>query len=199
MPALLLAVYIVAGSHSGIRSQAVREAFDQLNLSELLGPEKYRDDLSIDPFIIAVDGTDERILNIELLGLSRSRLAYRVSAGSEIVAIVVPATAVDGFNGFVDLLVAVDMTGHILAARVIRDPDPRQLSGQVDLIESHWVREFDSNSMRDIRRISWQSIQDENEYDQFVGASITPKAVANRIYDALIFVQSNRIVLMAGP
>ena len=52
--------------------------------------------------------------------------------------------------------------------------------------------------MRDILRLSWQPITAENEYDQFVGASITPKSVANQIYDALVFYQSNRIELIRG-
>ena len=58
------------------------------------------------------------------------------------------------------------------------------------------MTEFSGSSMRDIMRISWSKIGSENEYDQFVGASITPKTVSNRIYDALVFFQSNRIALM---
>jgi hypothetical protein len=34
---------------------------------------------------------------------------------------------------------------------------------------------------------SWQTIFADNEYDLFVGASITPKTVSDRIYDALVF------------
>ena len=45
--------------------------------------------------------------------------------------------------------------------------------------------------MREIRRLSWQIIDADNEYAKFVGASITPKTVSGRIYDALVFGQSN--------
>ncbi len=90
------------------------------------------------------------------------------------------------------------MYGRISAARVIKDLDSGELYGVVDVIESQWMKEFTGNTMRDILGISWKAIASDHEYDRFVGASITPKAVSNRIYDALVFFQSNRIALMAG-
>lgn len=114
------------------------------------------------------------------------------------MAIAIPATAEDGFNGTIDLLVVIDMFGRISAARVIEDIDLHSLYGVIDVIESTWMQHLAGNAMRDIRRISWQRIEADNEYDQFVGASITPKAVADRIYNAMVFFQSNRIALMAG-
>ena len=56
--------------------------------------------------------------------------------------------------------------------------------------------EFSGSGMRDIQKIAWQTADTEGEYDQFVGASITPRAVANRVYDVLVFFQSNRILLL---
>ena len=69
----------------------------------------------------------------------------------------------------------------------------------VDVIESKWMRGFSGSSMRDIQRLSWQTIDDEDEYDQFVGASITPRAIADRIYDVLVFFQTNRIAFITQP
>ena len=83
-------------------------------------------------------------------------------------------------------------------ARVIEDINSNQFYGAINVVESKWMNEFAGNSMRDILRLSWQPITAENEYDQFVGASITPKSVANQVYDALVFYQSNRIELMRG-
>ncbi len=114
------------------------------------------------------------------------------------VAIAVPATAEDGFNGSIELLVSIDMYGRIGAARVIEDLNSDELYGIVDVIQSQWMKQFSGNTMRDILRTSWQTISAENEYDQFVGASVTPKTVADRIYDTLVFFQSNRIELMTG-
>ena len=192
---LLLLALVLVGNLTAERTSAVRQDFDRLNLQQFLGEHGHSQELSISSFPLAPTGALD-LINVELLGLRRTRLAYLAKSAGEVLAIIVPATAEDGFNGFVELLVAVDMTGHILAARVIRNLGNDQLNGNVDVIESQWMREFDGNAMRDIRRISWQTIEPDNEYDQFVGASITPKTVSDRIYDTLIFVQSNRIALM---
>ncbi|MDP6651825.1 MAG: hypothetical protein QGF90_06940 [Gammaproteobacteria bacterium] len=175
-----------------------KQAFDRQNLYLLFDPGSFDNDPLLDSFLIPAGTEHETLVNLQLLGLERDRLAYIARRGDEVTAIAVPATAEDGFNGSVELLIAVDMYGRIRAARVIDDLDSDELYGVLDVIQSKWMEEFTDNSMREILGISWKVITPDNEYDQFVGASITPKTVSNRIYDALVFFQSNRIVLMTG-
>lgn len=193
-----LAILHGLGVLAGSETDGAGKEFDRRNLAMVFFPLQYDNDPLADTVLLAPAGWNPGLVNPELLGLRRPRLAYLAKREGEVVAIAVPATAEDGFNGYVDLLLAVDMEGHIVAARVVRDTGTSTLHGVVDIIQSEWMRGFDGNSMRDIRRISWQKIAPEREYDAFVGASLTPKSVANRIYDALVFVQSNRIVLMRG-
>lgn len=181
----------------GARLEA-RQEFDRRNLYQFFEAGSFDNDLVLDSYLLPVTARDERLTNLHLLNLDRDRLAYIARKDGEAVAVAVPASADDGFNGKIDLLVAVDMYGRISAARVIEDIDSDQLFGVVDVIDSKWMNEFAGNSMRDILRLSWQPITSDNEYDQFVGASITPKSVANQIYDALVFYQSNRIELIRG-
>ncbi|MDP6535605.1 MAG: hypothetical protein QGG02_04605 [Gammaproteobacteria bacterium] len=175
-----------------------KQTFDRQNLQQLFDPGSFDNDPLLDSFLIPAGTEHETLINLQLLGLERDRLAYIARQGDEVTAIAVPATAEDGFNGSVELLIAVDMYGRIRAARVIDDLDSDELYGVLDIIQSKWMEEFTDNSMREILGISWKAITPDNEYDQFVGASITPKIVSNRIYDALVFLQSNRIVLMTG-
>jgi electron transport complex protein RnfG len=172
--------------------------FDRQNLQQFFMTGSYDNDLLVDTFYLSAGGEQDNVINLHLLGLRQDRLAYVAKNNDEVIGVVVPATADDGFNGFVDLMVAVDMFGHITAARVVKHLDSGGLYGVVDVIESQWMKEFDGNAMRDILGISWQKIEADNEYDQFVGASITPKTVSDRIYSALVFVQSNRMALIAG-
>ena len=180
------------------RVELSRKDFDRQNLYQFFEAGSFDNDLLLDTFLLPVDQQNDGLVNMQLLNLARDRFAYLAKKDGEVVAIAVPATADDGFNGTIDLLVAVDMFGRISAARVIADLDSDELYGVVEVIESQWMKEFTGNSMRDILRISWQTISAENEYDKFVGASVTPKTVSDRIYDALVFVQSNRIALIAG-
>ena len=188
-------VYLIS-MLAGEQSLASRQAYDRINLNQLFSDEPFDNDILLDSYLIPMDQQNSELVNLDLLGLKRDRLAYRARRDGEIFAIAIPATAEDGFNGSVDLLIAIDMFGRIGAARVIEDISSDSLYGQLEVIQSQWMTEFSGSSMRDILRISWSSIGSENEYDQFVGASITPKTVSNRIYDALVFFQSNRIALM---
>ncbi len=162
-----------------------RQDFDRRGLSQLFAQGSFDNDLVVDTYLLSAGSEIEALSNLHLLNLDRDRLAYIARRGTE------ATTADDGFNGKIDLLVAVDMYGRISAARVIEKIDSDRLYGVVDIIDSKWMNEFSGNSMRDILRLSWQPITAENEIDQFVGASITPKSVANQIYDALVFYQSN--------
>jgi len=177
---------------------AARQEFDRRNLYQFFEEGSFDNDLVLDSYLLTADNESEKLENLHLLNLDRDRLAYIARKDGKAVAVAVPATADDGFNGKIELLVAVDMYGRISAARVIEDINSDQLYGVVDVIGSKWMDEFAGNSMRDILRLSWQAITADNEYDQFVGASITPKSVANQIYDAFVFYQSNRIELMRG-
>ena len=177
---------------------AARQEFDRRNLYQFFEEGSFDNDLVLDSYLLTAENESEKLENLHLLNLDRDRLAYIARKDGKAVAVAVPATADDGFNGKIELLVAVDMYGRISAARVIEDINSDQLYGVVDVIGSKWMDEFAGNSMRDILRLSWQAITADNEYDQFVGASITPKSVANQIYDALVFYQSNRIELMRG-
>ena len=178
------------------QTKASKQAYDRINLQRLFTNQVFDNDILLDSYLIPARQGDSELVNLELLGLTRDRLAYRARRDGEIFAIIIPASADDGFNGAVDLLIAIDMFGRIAAARVIEDINSDELFGQLEVIHSQWMTEFSGSSMRDIMRISWSKIGSENEYDQFVGASITPKTVSNRIYDALMFFQSNRIALM---
>ena len=175
-----------------------KQEFDRLGLREFFVEGSFDNDLVVDTYLLSAHAEQEKLSNLHLLNLDHDRLAYIARRGGEAVAVAVPATADDGFNGKIDLLVSIDMFGRIGAARVVEDIDTDNLYGVVDVIESKWMNEFSGNSMRDILRLSWQPITAKNEYDQFVGASITPKSVANQIYDALVFYQSNRIELIRG-
>lgn len=175
-----------------------RQDFDRRNLFKVITPDLFDNDLVVDTFLLRA-GSQDNVVNIDLLGLRRDRFAYIARQGDETTAVLVPATVPDGFNGYVDLLIAVNMMGRIVAVRVIEDIDTPEMYGVVNVINSEWIKRFSGNGMSDMRRLSWSTVDAvPGEYDQFVGASLTPKNVANKVYDALVFFQSNRMVLMQG-
>ena len=80
--------------------------FDRQNLTQFFAEESYDNDLVLDTYYLSAQGEQENLINKHLLGLRRDRLAYLAKSGEEVVAIAVPATADDGFNVTIDLLIA---------------------------------------------------------------------------------------------
>lgn len=196
---LLVFLFLGTGGYFAQEAQQQRRLeFDRQNLKQFFESGSFDNDIVLDTYLIPANETHSQLVNLDLLGLNSDRFAYRARRGGEVYAIAVPASADDGFNGSVDILVSIDMFGRIGAARVVSDISGGELYGVVDVIESSWMEKFSDKGMRDILGVSWSTISAEREYDQFVGASITPKAVSNRIYDTLVFFQSNRIELMRG-
>jgi electron transport complex protein RnfG len=195
--AFLLVATIWPASYFAASLQQVRHDFDRQSLYQMLGDDAIDNDPVADAVLIKADGS-QNLVSPQWLGLKRDRFAYIGKQGEEVVLIVLPFTVDDGFNGTLDLLVAFDMRGEIEAARVLAPPRSKQLTGELNILESRWMRNFTGMGSRDLRRPSWQGIEADDGVDQFVGASLTPKAVAAGMYDALLFFQSNRMALIQG-
>lgn len=198
--AILLIVGLIVVVSRTSQSQILenRKNLDRNALAHVLPSSSYDNDLLVDVVRLPGDASKGEWVRLELLGLKHDRLAYLAKSNGEITTVIVPATADDGFNGEVDLLVAIDMFGRIQAAHVLQDKPRSGLYGMLRIIESQWMKLFKGNTFRDIQRLSWQTIPADNEYDLFVGASVTPKTVSAKIYDVLVFFQSNRIAFLKG-
>tara|TARA_B110000116_G_scaffold47794_1_gene39768 strand:+ start:695 stop:955 length:261 start_codon:yes stop_codon:yes gene_type:complete len=82
------------------------------------------------------------------------RLAYTTERNNKFITIVLPATIEDGFNVYVDLLVAIDMHGKIATAIFIREIDGHELFRVAEVIKSQKVEEFSHITIRGIQRIN---------------------------------------------
>lgn len=194
----LLLISVWPGQYFASSLHAARINYDRISLISMLGNDLIDNDPVADALLIRAEPGSQNLVSPQWLGLRRDRLAYIGKQGDEVVLVAVPFTIDDGFNGTLDLLVAFDMRGEIVAARVIAEPLQTGLIGGLKVLESRWMREFSGMGSRDLRRPSWQGIAADDGVDQFVGASITPKAVAAGMYDALLFFQSNRMTLVQG-
>jgi len=195
---VLLLISIWPAQYFASALQTSKVNYDRNSLISMLGNDLIDNDPVADALLIRAEHGTQNLVSPEWLGLRRDRLAYVGKQGDEVVLVALPFTVDDGFNGTLDLLVAFDMRGEIVAARVLAEPLQTELVGGLKIVESRWMREFSGMGSRDLRRPSWQGIAADDGVDQFVGASITPKAVAAGMYNALLFFQSNRMLLVQG-
>ena len=83
---------------------AARQEFDRRNLYQFFEEGSFDNDLVLDSYLLTADNESEKLENLHLLNLDRDRLAYIARKDGKAVAVAVPATADDGFNGKIELL-----------------------------------------------------------------------------------------------
>ena len=134
----------------------------------------------------------------ELLGVDHPLVAHRVRRAGTTVAVLLNVVAPDGYAGPIHLLVAVDGTGRVLGVRVL---EHRETPGLGDVIEerrSDWIRAFDGRSLGDPLPDRWAVRRDGGDFDQFTGATVTPRAVVGAVRKALTYVERHRDELFAA-
>ena len=173
------------------------QAYDRSSLLRMMSENPPGNDMLLDNVLLPAAVEDSKWVGLDLLNLQRDRLAYRATRGGKTVAIAVPAAADDVLTAQ-SICLSQLIYSRIEFAVVLEDVLSNDPYGQLEVIQLQWRSNFTRQSMRDILRLSWSKIESRGEYDQFVDASVTPKSVSNKIYDAPVFIPSNRIALMGG-
>jgi len=106
--------------------------------------------------------------------------------------IILPVTAPDGYSGEIHLLVGLDMDGRILGVRVTSHKETPGLGDRIETKKSDWVQGFNGQSLGTPPYREWNVRKDGGEFDQFTGATITPRAVVKAVKNTLIYFRSNR-------
>lgn len=110
--------------------------------------------------------------------------------------IIMPVIAPDGYSGDIHLLVGLDMEGRILGVRVTSHKETPGLGDRIETKKSDWVFGFNGQSLGTPPYRAWNVRKDGGDFDQFTGATITPRAVVKAVKNALIYFRSNRPGIM---
>ena len=111
------------------------------------------------------------------------------------IGMIMPIVAPDGYSGNIQLLVGVDMQGTILGVRVTSHRETPGLGDRIETKKSDWIRSFDSRSLGEPPHREWNVKKNGGQFDQFTGATITPRAVVKAVQKALIYFRENRGVI----
>lgn len=106
------------------------------------------------------------------------------------VAVVMEATAPDGYSGAIQLLVGADFTGTVLGSRVTQHHETPGLGDKIELRHSDWISHFAGKIIHGANDSQWAVKKDGGDFDQFTGATITPRAVVNAVKRAGLFAQT---------
>jgi H+/Na+-translocating ferredoxin:NAD+ oxidoreductase subunit G len=128
----------------------------------------------------------------DLLGASEPVAIYRARKQGQPMAAILSATAPDGYGGPIELLVAVDYQGAVLGVDVLRHNETHGIGDGFLPSRSNWLRSLLGRSLNNPSRERWTIRKDGGDFDEFTGASVTPRAILKAVRNALEYYSRNR-------
>lgn len=130
------------------------------------------------------------------LGNHKPVHAWVARKAGEPVGIIIPVTASDGYSGNIRLLVGIDPSGTILGVRVTAHRETPGLGDKIELRKSNWILSFNGRSLAEPEPEEWAVVKDGGVFDQFTGATITPRAVVHSVRQTLDYVRDHQQTLL---
>ncbi len=183
---LLMVYQLTAPQIAHEQREAMLKTFNKV-----LPPSLYNNIPLEDTLII----TDKNAL--ALLGSKEPVTIYRARQDQHPAGIIFQATARNGYSGHITLLIGVLANGTLSGVRVLEHRETPGLGDKIEEQKSDWILSFKGRTLQvhtennqlianDPR---WAVKKDGGEFDQFTGATITPRAVIAAVKNALLFVQ----------
>lgn len=175
---------------AGPRIAANERAQRVAKLVEVLGDARYDNDILADVVWV----TDP-----ELLGTDEPLPAHRARLGGQPVAVLLTTVAPDGYSASIRLLVAIREDGRLLGVRVLTHRETPGLGDGIERRKSTWIDSFTGRSLDDPSLERWKVRKDGGDFDQFTGATVTPRAVVGAVRNALLYFDAHRTELLDAP
>ena len=132
---------------------------------------------------------------LQLNGPSGAPLTiYRARHGGTLKAVLYEMSG-NGYGGRIVLLMAVDMSGRVVGVRVTRHNETPGLGDKVEAARNPWIRSFDGRALGDPPPARWAVKKDGGDFEQFAGATITPRAVVAAVRQGLEFFAAHKAAL----
>ena len=130
---------------------------------------------------------DERLQGIQKI--------YLAKKNGQISAYAYETTAPDGYSGNIRLLVGLTPQGEVLGVRVIEHHETPGLGDKIELRISDWILSFNNQPINNDNLSEWAVKKDGGKFDQFSGATITPRAIVNQVKRSALVMLANSTAL----
>jgi len=172
----------------GVIQQRLQEDL-QANLEQVVPAELHDNNLLEDS--VMIPSADAR------LGADQTEV-YLAKKQGEITAACFKFIAPDGYAGPISLVMGVDKNGEILGVRVIAHVETPGLGDKIEVSKSKWVLSFNGKSLDNLTVEQWAVKKDGGVFDQFAGATITPRKVVQAIKRGLDFYREHQVELLGS-
>ena len=181
---------LVAVTYTGTKdiiAEAQRQALEA-NLNQLVPADRYDNRITEDAIEVTAP---------EWLGTDQPVKVYRARKDGQPVALFATPYAPDGYSGPIQLLIGVYADGTLAGARVLAHKETPGLGDGIEERRSPWILAFTGKSLGNPEPDRWKVKKDGGAFDQFTGATITPRAVVKATRKFLEYVQTHQAQLFA--
>jgi electron transport complex protein RnfG len=179
--ALLTAAALALADHATEADiEAAQEQDMKQSLTQVLSVE-YDNDLLTDT--VTVPGAEGGVT------------VYRARKAGKVVAVVFQVQA-RGYAGPVVSTMGLDGTGKVLGVRVIKHNETPGLGDKIEPAKGDWIHSFEGKWLGEPAADKWAVRKDGGVFDQFAGATITPRAVVKSVRGGLEFFERNKALLL---
>lgn len=166
-----------------IEQQKQQQLLDRL--SQVIDPNSYNNEIINDCIIITPTEVSK----------TKAQTAYIATYNELPVAMAITATAPDGYNGNIDILVGIKTNGLISGVRVLAHNETPGLGDKIELKRHNWITSFTDKKIVEEPDPRWNVAKDGGMFDQFTGATITPRAVVKAVHNTLVYFNENKETL----
>ncbi|NQY88046.1 MAG: electron transport complex subunit RsxG [Colwellia sp.] len=171
-----------------------QEQLQLLNtLHSIIEPNRYNNDItqdcvSLSSALLGNSTTDQKV-----------QTAYIARQDKQVVAIAMTSTAPDGYNGNIELIIAINMDNSVSGVRVLKHQETPGLGDKIELRKSNWIESFTGKKLLSEKDNRWAVTKDNGMFDQFTGATITPRAIIKAVKKTLLYFKDNKHTLLTRP
>ena len=137
-----------------------------------------------------------RINDSDSLGLRSEKQYYIARQDGEPVAVIFPATAREGYTGDIDMIIGINIDGTVAGVRVLSHRETPGLGDAIDIKKSPWINSFINKSLVNPTVDLWKVKKDKGVFDQFTGATITPRAVTKTVLQTLQYFNQHQQAIL---
>ncbi len=187
----VVGVALVAVTHASTAERIA--ANDRMTMLRKLQAIVPAEQIGNDPIADRIDVQDQK-----MLGAPNTQV-YRVRKDGEAVALVLNPVVPDGYAGPIKLLVSVMKDGSLGGVRVISHHETPGLGDKIEETRTDWVLGFAGKSLDNPSEGQWKVKRDGGVYDQFTGATITPRSIVKAVANTLRYVKAQGEQLYTQP
>ena len=186
----VLTTTIIAGTYLGTRERIAEEQRKAAEkaLLEIVPLHRHNNAMLDDTVAVGAEAST--------LGLRKNSDIYIARQDGVPVALILPAIARDGYSGDIQLIIGINIDGSVAGVRALAHRETPGLGDKVDLKKSPWILGFNDRSLGDPLPEKWGVKKDQGVFDQFTGATITPRAVTAAVKRALEYYAEHRQELL---